>query len=61
MQQYTVLCIYKYNKRHELDPWVGRSPGGGHGNPFQHLAWRIPRTEEPDEVQSTGMQRVGHI
>ena len=24
------------------------------------LAWRFPRTEEPDEPQSTGLQRVGH-
>ena len=24
------------------------------------LAWRIPRTEEPDGVQSMGLQRVGH-
>ena len=24
------------------------------------LAWRIPRTEEPGELQSTGSQRVGH-
>ena len=24
------------------------------------LAWRIPRTEEPDGVQSMGSQRVGH-
>ena len=24
------------------------------------LAWRIPWTEEPDRVQSTGSQRVGH-
>ena len=23
-------------------------------------AWRIPRTEEPGELQSTGAQRVGH-
>ena len=25
------------------------------------LAWRIPWTEEPDGLQSTGSQRVGHI
>ena len=25
----------------------GRFPGGGHGNPLQFLAWRIPWTEEP--------------
>ena len=24
------------------------------------LAWRIPWTEEPDELQSMGSQRVGH-
>ena len=24
------------------------------------LAWRIPRTEEPGELQSMGLQRVGH-
>ena len=24
------------------------------------LSWRIPRTEEPGGLQSTGSQRVGH-
>ena len=24
------------------------------------LIWRIPRTEEPGALQSTGSQRVGH-
>ena len=24
------------------------------------LAWKIPRTEEPGELQSMGLQRVGH-
>ena len=24
------------------------------------LAWRIPRTEEPGELQSIGLRRVGH-
>ena len=24
------------------------------------LAWKIPWTEEPDRLQSTGLQRVGH-
>ena len=24
------------------------------------LAWRIPQTEEPGELQSMGSQRVGH-
>ena len=41
-------------------PGLGRSPGGGHGNPLQVLAWRIPWTEEPGGLQFTGWQRVGH-
>ena len=24
------------------------------------IAWKIPRTEEPDRLQSMGSQRVGH-
>ena len=27
---------------------------------FIILAWRIPWTEEPDRLQSIGLQRVGH-
>ena len=38
----------------------GRSPGGGHGNPLQFLAWRIPWTKEPGVLQSIELQRVGH-
>ena len=41
-------------------PGSGRSPGEGKGNHSSLLAWRIPRTEEPDGLQSTGSQRVGH-
>ena len=43
-----------------LIPWSGRSPGEGHGNPLQFLAWKIPWTEEPGGLWSTGPQRVGH-
>ena len=38
-------------------PGSGRSPGEGDGNP---LAWKIPWTEEPGGLQSTGSQRVRH-
>ena len=31
-----------------LIPDLRRSPGGGHGNPFSTLPWRILWTEEPD-------------
>ena len=27
-------------------PGLGRSLGGGHGNPLQYSCWRIPWTEE---------------
>ena len=39
---------------------LGRSPGGGHGNPSSIHAWEIPWTEEPGGLQSTGSQRFGH-
>ena len=41
-------------------PGLGRSPGEGDGNHSSILAWRIPWTEEPGWLQSTGLQRVGH-
>ena len=40
-------------------PGSGRSPGEGNGNPLQYY-WKIPWMEEPDRLQSTGSQRVGH-
>ena len=40
-------------------PGLGRSPGGGNGNPLQFiLAWRIPWTEEPGRLESVGSRRV---
>ena len=30
-----------------LIPGLGRSPGGGNGDPLQILTWKIPWTEEP--------------
>ena len=41
-------------------PEVGRAPGKGNGNPLQYSCLRIPWTEEPGGLQSTGSQRVGH-
>ena len=37
-----------------LIPGLGRSPEEGNNNPFSILAWRIPWTEEPGELQYTG-------
>ena len=35
---------------------LGRSPGGGHGNPLLILPGESPRTEEPGGLPSTGSQ-----
>ena len=41
-------------------PGSGGSPGEGNGYPLHILAWRIPWTEEPGELQSMGSKRVRH-
>ena len=42
-----------------LIPGLGRSPGGGHGNPLQYSCLEKP-TEVPGRLQSTGLQRIRH-
>ena len=44
----------------DLIPESGRSPGEGNGNPLQYSCWEIPWREEPDGLQSMGLQRVRH-
>ena len=39
---------------------LGRSPGGGHGNPRQYSCLENPWTEEPGGLKSMGSQRVGY-
>ena len=39
-------------------PGSGRSPGDGNGNHSSILAWKIPWTEGPGELQSNWSQRV---
>ena len=41
-------------------PGSGRSPGGGQSTHSSILVWRIPWTEEPGGLKSTGSHRVGH-
>ena len=41
-------------------PGSGRSPEEEMANPSSILAWKIPWTEEPGRLQSTGSRRVGH-
>ena len=47
-------CQCRRRKGRGINPWVRRSPGGGHGNTLQ----RIPQTEEPGRLQPIGLQRV---
>ena len=39
-------------------PGLGRSPGGGNGNPLQFLAWRTPWTEKEASSSITGVKGV---
>ena len=39
---------------------LGRSPGGGNGNPLQYSCLKNPWTEKPGGLQSMGSHRVGH-
>ena len=41
-------------------PGLGRSPGGGYGNPLWYSCLGNPWTEEPGGLQSMGSQRVRH-
>ena len=41
-----------------LAPGLGRSLGEGDGHLLQD--WEILWTEEPGELQSMGLQRIGH-
>ena len=43
-----------------LIPGSGGSPGEGNATHSSTLAWEIPWTEEPGELQSMGSQRIGH-
>ena len=41
--------------------WVGKIPWQKAGQPTPVIvAWRIPKTEKPDGLQSMGALRVGH-
>ena len=41
-------------------PGSGRSPEKGMATHSCVFGWRIPWTEEPDGLQSMGLQRVGY-
>ena len=43
-----------------LIPGLGRSPGGGRGNPLQYSCLENSMTEKPGGLQPLGLQRVRH-
>ena len=45
-------------KRLWFDPWFGKIPWRRQVTHSNILVWRIPWTEEPDGLESTGSQRV---
>ena len=51
-------CQGRRHKRCKFDPWVGKTTGGGLGNPL-HLPGKS-QTEEPGRLQSVGSQRARH-
>ena len=40
-----------------FDPWVRKIHGEGNGNPLQCSCWEIPRTDEPEKLQSMGLKK----
>ena len=54
-------CHCRRSNRCEFNPWVREDPlEEGMATHSSIPAWKIPWTEEPGGLQSTGSQRVGH-
>ena len=54
------VCLW-IQGRPGFDPWAGKIPWRRKWQSHSSiLAWRIPWTEEPGGLQSTGSRRVGH-
>ena len=47
-------------RKHELDPWVRKSPGEGNGNPLQYSRLGSPMDRGTWWVTAKGLERVGH-
>ena len=44
----------------KFDPWVGSSPGGGHGNPLQYPCLEDPMDRGAWRARVHGSQTAGH-
>ena len=53
-------CQCRRHKRYRFNPWVRKISWRRKWQPTTIYAWRIPRTEEPDGLQSMMLHRVRH-
>ena len=54
-------CQFRRHKRHRVHPWVGKIPWSRKWQQGSSmLAWKVPLKEEPNGLQFTESQRVGH-
>ena len=54
------VCQKRRPKRHKFDPWVGKIPGGGHGNPLQDSCLENPMDRGAWWATVHRVTRVGH-
>ena len=65
---YNIASLVAQTVKHLPAMWETQVQSLGQEDPLEKemeihsstLAWKIPWTEEPDRLQSTGLQRVGH-
>ena len=65
---YNIASLVAQTVKHLPAMWETQVQSLGQEHPLEKemeihsstLAWKIPWTEEPDRLQSTGLQRVGH-
>ena len=53
-------CQSRWCQRHRFDPWRGRSPGEGNGNPLQYSCLGNPMDRGAWQAAVHGVTGVGH-
>ena len=54
------ICQCRRHKRHRFNPWVGKIPGGGHGNPLQYSSLENPMDRGAWRATVHGGHKEGH-
>ena len=54
------ISWFQTKQRHGFDPWVGKSPGEGNGNPLQYSCLKNSLREEPGGRQFIELHRIRH-